>query len=41
MRIKADKIHGFPATVRPESLALLFGYVRVGGLKRTEMFKSV
>jgi hypothetical protein len=40
-KLKADKIHGFPATVGPESLALPFGYVRTGRLKCTEMFKSV
>jgi len=40
-KLKADKIHGFPATVGPESFALPFGYVRIGRLKCTEMFKSV
>lgn len=40
-KLKADKIHGFPATVGPESLALPLGHVRIGKLKCTEMFKSV
>lgn len=40
-KLKADKIHGFHATVEPQSFALPFGYVRIGRLKYTEMFKSM